>query len=91
MAMANWIETEDGEWINADFMTAAKYATTPGKDGRSRLMFYEGEKLAGVVQGTRAELKLALGVRSRFQMSPEITRVAGGTKSELRGAILDQG
>jgi hypothetical protein len=85
--MANWIETEDGEWINADFMTTAKYATTPAKDGRSRLMFYEGGKLAGVVQGTKAELKMALGVRSRFRMSPEVTSVAGGTKSELKAVI----
>jgi hypothetical protein len=81
MAMANWIETEDGEWINADVMPTAKYATTPAEDRRSRLIFYGGGKLAGVVQGTKAELRKALGVRSRFQMSPEVTGVAGGEPS----------
>jgi hypothetical protein len=50
-------------------------------------MFYESGKLAGVVEGTRAELKAALGVRSRFRVSPEVTSVAGGTKAELKAAL----
>jgi hypothetical protein len=85
--MANWLETEDGEWINADRMTTAKYVASLLIPGRWRLVFYESGNIAGTVVGTKPELEAALHARSRFRASPEVVQAICGTKTELRAAL----